>query len=223
MTNEERINMLEAALVECFDVAVPQAAPWTGTFSEKAEYAAKVLPEQLRGLLRLHAHQRSEARKIWMVSTGSYSSFTYVAAFSTEELADQFAKQNEKYLDDPEVYDYELDELKDPLAQNLRRFAVHIKPDGGTIIDIDDSCYEGWTARTLIRAYDNRSTLEPLEVTHYRIVCWAQDETAAAKVAMEFLMRHKASGQLVPGEPGYVCPDHGQECLQSPAQNTGQR
>jgi hypothetical protein len=51
---EARITFLENALVECFDAAIPQAAPWTGTPSEKAEYAARTLPEHLRGLERLY-------------------------------------------------------------------------------------------------------------------------------------------------------------------------
>lgn len=51
---DERIRLLETALVECFDIAIPQAMPWTGTFSEKAEYAAKMLPQHLRGLFRLY-------------------------------------------------------------------------------------------------------------------------------------------------------------------------
>jgi len=45
--------LLGLGLIECFDVTIPQAMPWTGSHGEKAVYAAKALPHQLRGLLRL--------------------------------------------------------------------------------------------------------------------------------------------------------------------------
>lgn len=61
MDTNERIRLLETGLVECFDVAIPQAMTWTGTFSEKADYAAKVLPEQLRGMARIHQSRNQQA------------------------------------------------------------------------------------------------------------------------------------------------------------------
>lgn len=58
MTNEERIRLYEAALVKLFDTAVYSANPWTGTEREKAEHAAEMLPEQIRGLMGLRRAMR---------------------------------------------------------------------------------------------------------------------------------------------------------------------
>jgi hypothetical protein len=49
---QARVDLLECALIELFDIAIPQAQPWKNSPEEKAEYSAKVLPEQLRALLR---------------------------------------------------------------------------------------------------------------------------------------------------------------------------
>ena len=49
---QSRVEMLECALIELFDIAIPQAQPWKNSPEEKAEYSAKVLPEKLRALLR---------------------------------------------------------------------------------------------------------------------------------------------------------------------------
>ncbi len=57
MTDKERIQFLEAALIACFDAAIPQAMPWTNTPSEKADYTAKTLPQELRGLNRLLSYK----------------------------------------------------------------------------------------------------------------------------------------------------------------------
>lgn len=79
MDTNERLRLLETGLVECFDVAVPHAMPWTGTFSEKADYAAKVLPEQLRGLLRVHSSRSQQmldalkaVRVAWAKDSATY-------------------------------------------------------------------------------------------------------------------------------------------------------
>lgn len=48
---------LLAALVECFDAAIPQAQAFPGDIAAKAAYAAKVLPNHLRGLNRLARHK----------------------------------------------------------------------------------------------------------------------------------------------------------------------
>ncbi len=50
---QQRITQLEAALIECFDAAIPQAMPWTGTPSEKATYVAKTLAQRIRGEKRM--------------------------------------------------------------------------------------------------------------------------------------------------------------------------
>lgn len=62
MTTEEKVKFLETALVECYDAAIPQAMPWTGSLEEKAIYAAKVLPEHIKGLNRLLAYKSDELK-----------------------------------------------------------------------------------------------------------------------------------------------------------------
>jgi len=61
---EDRVKVLEAAMVECFDIAVPQAMPFPGNLSEKADYAAKVLPQLLRGVITLHAAKDKEMEEL---------------------------------------------------------------------------------------------------------------------------------------------------------------
>lgn len=68
MTDADRITLYETALVECFDAAIPQAMPWMGTFSEKAEYAARTLATDIRGLMRLHAYQRQQNERLQISS-----------------------------------------------------------------------------------------------------------------------------------------------------------
>lgn len=50
----KRIEFLESALITCWAAAVPQAQPWpNNNRTEQADYIAKVLPGNLRGINRL--------------------------------------------------------------------------------------------------------------------------------------------------------------------------
>lgn len=56
----KRVAELEDAFIESLDAAIPGAAPWTHAPSEKATYAAKILPSQLAGLGRIRTSLKQQ-------------------------------------------------------------------------------------------------------------------------------------------------------------------
>ncbi len=53
----------EDALIELFNILIPQAMPWTGTAREKAMFASGMLAPHARGLQRLLANSAATAKR----------------------------------------------------------------------------------------------------------------------------------------------------------------
>jgi len=87
----EAVKRLQTALVEGFDVAIPQAMPWTGTFGEKASYAANVLPEHLRGLARLYKLRLQERDDLQELLRKSADVLASIPGYSFDSLQHEIA------------------------------------------------------------------------------------------------------------------------------------
>lgn len=116
--------------------------------------------------------------RVWMVSTGWYSSFGYVAAFSKREAAEAFANSLPR-ADRAEVHEFDVDaEIQPPFT-----YFVEITPGGDVL------------------SYEKTARRKRNSVVHHKrdgnYHCWisAENETAAAKIAMEEVMQRRAMGE----------------------------
>lgn len=133
---------------------------------------------------------------IYMVSDGQSGDFGYLAAFSSEEKAQEFVKHIGMIF--PEIDKFELDEMADVAPLGLRYCYVRLNTDG-TVREA--GVYNHFT--------DERSTrltyVDPLTTNsfypYYNIDCWARGKQHAVKIAGEQLMQHKAEQQQAQSQP----------------------
>lgn len=122
-------------------------------------------------------------KTVYMVSTGEYSSFEYVAAFSRRIAAEAFAASLPKH-EMAEVHEWVIDDF---LAERRGSafYEVVIKANG----DVEE-CKRVPKSE----AGDARiSSLPKLYGGRFLVRCWAKNKRHAAKVAMEQVMQAQSS------------------------------
>ena len=113
--------------------------------------------------------------KVYVVVKGSYSDYTEIAVFSTEELAKNFINMFINRYDGPYVKEYELDEMVYP--EGMANYQVSHGKDGLEVRPVDPDEYV------------------PITEIHtgFFMTVWAKDEDHAKKIALDKFAQFKAS------------------------------
>lgn len=121
-------------------------------------------------------------KTVYMVSTGEYSSFEYVAAFSRRIAAEAFAASLPKdHL--AEVYEWVIDDF---LAE--RRGSAFYEVVITSTGDVEE-------CKRVPKSEAGDTRISPFSKVYggrFLVRCWAKNKRHAAKVAMEQVMLHQA-------------------------------
>lgn len=134
-------------------------------------------------------------RKVFVVTTGSYSDYGIDCIFSSKEKAQEYIDlfPSNEYND---IEEYTLDFANAAIARKKRGlcvFTVDMLKDGTTIRigKHDNSTLENH--EQFVKYYPNREWLKPNQGYYLSISVWAKDEKHAVKIANEKRAMHIAN------------------------------
>lgn len=132
---------------------------------------------------------------VWVVEQGSYSDYSVLGVFSTEEgarlVADKINTVKLRYQDEATVAEWPLDPLVEELRAGRDCFSIIMERDGTCSVN-----KPGWLFGAGDRLELGRSNWDSkgLRVALWGN-CWATDEAHAAKIANERRTELIASGE----------------------------
>lgn len=126
---------------------------------------------------------------IYLITEGSYSDYHVVAAYSTQELAEE----TQKHRPGSVIEEYKLDEPLTEHPPGHYAWIVNINPDDEKIVssyqtstsiyfEPTETYYDGG------KTYRNKKVYPP----SYCVQCWARDKEHAEKIALDKFYQFKA-------------------------------
>jgi hypothetical protein len=133
--------------------------------------------------------------KVYLVSQGSYSDYSIVAAFSTEELANEYVRPYQGGYDPPRVEEMELDTPYAAAPAGCVAFNVRIAIPDGVINEVRHENYHGIECGVLVvddwghtsKGYTKTGTKALM------VRCFARDEDHACKIASDKLKEYRVN------------------------------
>lgn len=152
----------------------------------------------------------SEAKMVYLVTSGEYSDYSILAAFSTREAAEAFVAQREarasgsfrgdafelSYGERCDVEEYELDAEPEPQMNGAFRAQMETRRGYGDPFE----CYVSWVS-TGNPSAPASAQLVPFHRDSYYVVGWGETREHAARSARE-LHRAILAGTVIPQSPG---------------------
>ena len=131
---------------------------------------------------------------VYVVTRGSYSDYTIIAVFSSQEKADKFLEDNPGVKrDDGDVTEWSIDQEYVTVPPGMRYFQIEMLRDG-TVKHIHDHT-EKWSGDYHSEKSAVYSPSLGEEHQHLYVCCFARDEQHAVKIANEKRAQSIANGE----------------------------